>query len=144
MPLPLRSGGVADVMPTNNSTKDVNPESADDKIRRTLLRVRQDVDQGKPTTTLNEDGSGTMLVQLSGVEAFLFASELRIDMTWSLDRRKLTKKTVGGDAADQVNLVPSTLGDIAHETHLQVTDDRLPAVGQGRHHEIRLKARHAV
>ena len=90
-----------------------------------LLGVWQDDYQGKRTMTLNEDGSATMFVELSGAQAFLFAAELRFDMTWSLDGKNLTKKTVGGEPADKVNLILNTMGDTADDTLLEVTDDRL-------------------
>ena len=72
-------------------------ETEQEKQRRKLLGVWQDNYQGKRTMTLNEDGSGTMLVELSGLQATLFASKLRFDMKWSLEGKKLTKKTVGGE-----------------------------------------------
>ena len=122
---PSHNDGIANVTPPTNSIEDVKPESEEEKTRRMLLGVWQDDYQGKRTMTLNEDGSGTMLVELSGAQAFLFASKLRFDMTWLLDGKKLTKKTVGGEPADKVNLILSTMGDTADDTLLEVTDDRL-------------------
>ena len=122
---PSQNDGIANVTPPTNSIEDVKPESEEEKTRRMLLGVWQDDYQGKRTMTLNEDGSGTMLVELSGVQAFLFASKLRFDMTWLLDGKKLTKKTVGGEPADKVNLILNTMGDTADDTLLEVTDDRL-------------------
>ena len=46
-------------------------------------------------------------------------------MNWSLDGRTLTKKTVGGEPADKVNLILNTMGDTAADTILEVTADRL-------------------
>src|SRR5262245_26263900 len=54
------------------------------KARRPLLGVWKDEYKGKRTMTLNEDGTGTMVVELSGAQAFLFASKLHFDMKWSL------------------------------------------------------------
>lgn len=100
-------------------------ESAEDKARRQLLGVWQDHYQGKRTMTLKEDGTGTMLVELSGLKAALFASKLRFDMKWSLDGKKFTKKTVGGEPADKVNMILNTMGNTAEDTILEVTEDRL-------------------
>jgi hypothetical protein len=122
---PSQNDGIAKVAPPTNSIEDVKPESEEEKTRRMLLGVWKDDYQGKRTMTLNEDGSGTMLVELSGVQAFLFASKLRFEMTWLLDGQKLTKKTVGGEPADKVNLILNTMGDTAEDTLLEVTDDRL-------------------
>lgn len=117
--------GIADTTPLTNSIDDVKPESEEEKTRRMLLGVWQDDYQGKRTMTLNADGSGTMLVELRGAQALLFASKLRFDMTWLLDGKKLTKKTVGGVPAAKVNLILKTMGDTADDTLLEVTDDRL-------------------
>lgn len=99
--------------------------SEEDKKRRSVLGVWQDQYQGKRTMTLNEDGTGTMLVELSGVQAALFASKLRFDMQWSLDGKKLIKKTVGGEPASKVNLILNTMGDTAEDIILEVTEERL-------------------
>jgi hypothetical protein len=66
-----------------------------------------------------------MLVELSGIEATLFAARLRFDMKWSLDNDKLTKTTVGGEPADKVNLILNTMGNTATDTILELTEDRL-------------------
>jgi len=99
--------------------------SEEDKTRQTLLGVWQDDYQGKRTMSLNADGTGTMQVELKGVTAALYASQLRFDMTWSLEGKKLTKKTIGGEPAAKVNLILNTMGDTAVDTILEITDDRL-------------------
>lgn len=133
--LVLLAGGIAYRRLTSppSSQNDVTPvaqgdakvESQDEKARRKVLGVWQDDYKGKRTMTLNEDGTGTMLVELSGLQATLFAAKLRFDMKWSLAGKTLTKKTVGGDPADKVNLILNTMGDTAADTILESTDDRL-------------------
>ena len=54
--------------------------------------------------TLNDDGSGTMLVELSGLQAALFASRLRFDMEWTLDRQKLVLYVLGGRGPETTKL----------------------------------------
>ena len=58
-----------------------------------LLGVWQDDYQGKRTMTLNEDGTGTMLVELSGWRASLYALKLRFEMQWRLEGKVLKKRT---------------------------------------------------
>jgi hypothetical protein len=99
--------------------------SAEEKARRQLLGVWQDDYQGKRTMTLKEDGAGTMLVELSGLQATLFAPRLRFDLRWSLDGKTFTKKTVGGEPAGKVNVILNTMGNTAEDTVLEVTPDRL-------------------
>lgn len=100
-------------------------EDADDRTRRRLLGTWEDDYQGRRTMTLNGDGTGTMQVELSGLQAALFAARLRFDLRWSLDGKALTKKTVGGEPADKVNLILNSLGNTAADTILEMTDDRL-------------------
>ena len=79
--------------------------------------------------TLNADGSGTMLVELSGLNA-LFGSKLRFDMQWSLDGKKLTKKTVSGEPVGKVNAILKLYGDTAVDSILELTDDQLLLLDQ--------------
>lgn len=115
------SGGAGRVGPAD----DGRAGPAADGVRRRLLGVWQDHYQGKRTMTLNDDGTGTMVVELDGVRAALFASRLRFDMRWSLDGPTLRKTTVGGEPADKVNLILNTMGDTARDTIVEVTEDRL-------------------
>ena len=122
---PFQGDGIADATPPADSTEEVKQGSEEEEIRRMLLGVWQDDYQGKRTMTLNEDGTATMLVELSGIQSFLVADKLRFDMKWSLDGKTLTKTTVGGDPADKVNLILGTMGDTAEDTLLEITEDRL-------------------
>jgi hypothetical protein len=81
--------------------------------------------QGKRTMTLKEDGTGTMQVQLSGLNALLMGSRLRFDMTWTLAEGRLKKHTVGGEPAQKVQFILKTLGDQVDEPILELTEDRL-------------------
>jgi len=99
--------------------------TSEDKARQQVIGTWQDEYQGKRTMTLNSDGTGTMLVELKGAAALLYASKLRFDMTWSLQGKKLTKKTVGGEPANKVNAILNLMGDTAEDTIVEVTADRL-------------------
>jgi hypothetical protein len=101
------------------------PETEEEKMRRMVLGIWQDKYQGKRTMTLNADGTGVMHVELSGASAFLFASKMRFDMKWKLEEKKLTKTTIGGEPADKVNLILNTMGNVAEDTLLEVTEERL-------------------
>jgi len=99
--------------------------SEDDTTRKALLGIWEDDYQGKRTMTLKPDGTGTMLVELKGMTAVLYAAKLRFDMTWSLDGKKFTKKTIGGEPASKVNLILNTMGDTAADTIVELTSERL-------------------
>lgn len=91
---PTTATNVADPQPPATAT---GAESPEEKTRLQLIGTFQDEYKGKRTMTLNPDGTGTMRVVLTGAQAFLFASELRFDMKWSLRDNVLTKTTVSGE-----------------------------------------------
>ena len=90
-----------------------------------VIGTWQDEYQGKRTMTLREDGTGTMLVELSGWRAVLSAPRLRFDMVWSVEGGRLKKRTVDGEPATQVQMVLKMMGDRVDEPVLELTPDRL-------------------
>jgi hypothetical protein len=117
--------GAANVTPTVVPAHERREETEEEKQRRQLLGTWQDHYKGKRTMTLNADGTGTMVVELTGLQATLFAPKLRFDMTWSLTGKTFSKKTTGGEPADKVNLILNTMGNSAADTILELTHDRL-------------------
>jgi hypothetical protein len=90
-----------------------------------VVGVWEDDYQGKRTMTLKDDGTGTMIVELSGWRAALSAPRLRFDMVWSVEDGRLKKQTVGGEPEGQVRLILSMMGDRVDEPILELTEDRL-------------------
>ena len=105
-----------------DSTK---PDVRDQQFRRLAVGTWQDEYQGKRTMTLKEDGTGTMVVELDGLKAKLFAKRLEFDMVWSVDKGRLKKRTVKGEPAVTVQLILKTMGDQVDEPLLELTQDRL-------------------
>jgi len=101
------------------------PIDPDERFRRLVVGTWQDEYQGKRTMTLREDGKGTMLVELSGMKATLFAPRLRFDMVWSIEGGRLKKRTVGGEPETQVRMVLKMMGDQVDEPILELSSDRL-------------------
>jgi hypothetical protein len=97
----------------------------DAEYRRLLVGVWEDDYQGKRTMTVYEDGTGTMLVELSGLKARLFASRLRFDMVWAIEEGRLKKKTVGGEPSGKVRMILRTMGNQVDEPILELTETRL-------------------
>ena len=95
-----------------------------------VIGVWEDDYQGKRTMTLKEDGTGTMVVELSGWRAALSARRLRFDMVWSVEDGRLKKQTVGGEPETQVRMILSTMGDQVDEPILELTEDRLVLLDQ--------------
>lgn len=97
----------------------------DDQSRRLVVGTWQDEYQGKRTMTLQEDGTGKMVVELDGLKARLFAPRLEFDMVWSVDKGRLNKRTIKGEPAVTVQLILKTLGDRVDERIVELTQDRL-------------------
>ena len=91
--------------------------------------------------TLKVDGTGTMLVELSGLSAMLFADRLRFNWVGSLEQGRLKKQTIGGDPADKVELILKTMGDRVDERILELTDQPSAAARRKRQDAVRLETR---
>ena len=55
--------------------------------------------------TLNDDGTGTMIVELSGWRAALSAPRLKFNMKWSGKDGHLKKQTISGKPETQVKMI---------------------------------------
>jgi hypothetical protein len=101
------------------------PADPDARSRSLVVGTWADEYQGKRTMTLNEDGTGTMVVELSGWRAALSAPRLKFNMKWSLKDGHLKKQTISGEPETQVKMILSTMGDHVDEPILELTEDRL-------------------
>ncbi len=101
------------------------PTDPDARYRSLVVGTWQDEYEGKRTMTLKEDGTGTMIVELSGWRAALSAPRLKFNMRWSLKDGHLKKQTISGEPETQVKMILSTMGDHVDEPILELTEDRL-------------------
>ena len=101
------------------------PTDPDARYRSLVVGTWQDEYQGKRTMTLKEDGTGTMIVELSGWRAALSAPRLKFNMKWSLKDGHLKKQTISGEPETQVKMILATMGDHVDEPILELTEDRL-------------------
>ena len=106
--------------PTSNPAPD-----EDARLRKLVLGTWADEYKGKRTMTIRPDGTATMVVELDGLKAMMFASRLRFDMEWSIETGRLKKRTVGGEPAGRVRLILATMGDRVDEPILELTARRL-------------------
>jgi hypothetical protein len=97
----------------------------DAELRHSVVGTWHDEYQGRRTMTVRADGTATMLVQLQGWKAALYASELQFDMVWSIEAGRLKKRTTGGRPATRVKAILATLGDQTEEQILELTANRL-------------------
>ena len=97
----------------------------DARYRSMVLGTWHDEYQGKRTMTLNEDGTGTMIVELSGWRAAFSASRLKFNMKCSVEDGHLKKQTISGEPEAQVKMILTTMGDHVDEPILELTEDHL-------------------
>jgi hypothetical protein len=97
----------------------------DERLRRLALGTWEDDYQGKRTMTLRNDGTATMVVELSGAKATLFAARLRFDMVWSIKDGHMRKQTLGGEPPRKVQLILKMMGDVVEEKILELGEDTL-------------------
>src|SRR5581483_5357814 len=111
--------------PSSVATPSPGPDDPDAAQRRLVIGTWEDDYQGKRTMTLNADGTGTMIVELSGIRAALSAPRLRFDMKWSLANGRLQKQTLSGEPAATVQFILKTMGDRVDEPIEQLDAERL-------------------
>jgi len=101
------------------------PADPDAKTRSMVVGTWHDEYQGKRTMTLKDDGTGTMVVELTGWRALMSAPKLTFNMKWSAKDGRLKKQTLSGEPKAQVNMILKTMGDHVDEPILELTEDHL-------------------
>lgn len=97
-----------------------------------MLGVWEDDYQGHRILTLKDDGTGSMVVELSGAAASLFADSLSFNQEWVFDddQRLVTMTAIDGEPATKVNLVLRIYGREATYKVEEVTDKLLILIDQ--------------
>ena len=94
-------------------------------VEKSMLGTWEDDYKGHRTLTLNDDGTGTMVVQLDGLAATLFAAKLTFREEWTVADGKVTMKATGGEPVGKVRLVLSLHGDSSTQRIIEVTGERM-------------------
>ena len=97
-------------------------------LEKSMLGTWEDDYKGHRTLTLNSDGTGTMVVELEGLAATLFAKKLTFQEEWSVVDGKITMKATGGEPAGKVGLVLSLHGDSSMQRIVEVTAGQMVLV----------------
>jgi len=108
-----------------SAQQDAADGAQDEQLRRLVVGTWQDDYQGKRTKTLNEDGTGKMVVELDGLKARLFAQRLTFEMVWSVENGRLKKQTLKGEPAVKVQMILKTMGDRVDERIIELNEERL-------------------
>lgn len=120
------SGSVESKHPRPDATDSSREESSDDaRLAGSMVGVWEDDYKGHRTLTLRPDGTGSMVVELDGLAATLFAAKLTFTEEWSVSDGKVTMKATGGEPAGKVRLVLSLHGDSSLQRIVEVTGDRM-------------------
>lgn len=98
---------------------------AGSSVERLMTGVWEDDYKGHRTLTLRPDGTGSMVVELEGLAATLFAAKLTFTEEWSVSDGKVTMRATGGEPAGKVRLVLSLHGDRSTQKIVEVTDHRM-------------------
>jgi hypothetical protein len=109
-------------------------DRADAEYRRQVLGVWEDDYQGHRTMTVRPDGTATMVVEVRGWKAALYASRLVFEMTWSIEDGRLKKRTVRGEPAGKVKAILALMGDRVDEPIVELTSERLLLLDESRKH----------
>jgi len=124
---------IAESLPSNSKNTepaDGEPPSSDSRLREMVLGTWEDDYRGHRTLTLRPDGTGTMVVELNGWEATVFAEKLTFHMEWAMNDGKLYQKTVSGEPKDKVDFVLNMMGDSTDSQVLDITDSRMLLLGE--------------
>ena len=101
-------------------------------VQQRMLGVWEDDYQGHRILKLKDDGTGSMVVELSGAAASLFADSLSFNQEWVFDedQQLITMTAIDGEPATKVNLVLRIYGREATYKVEEVTDKLLILIDQ--------------
>ncbi len=116
--------------PPPASAQSTSEPTTDTTYRERVLGTWEDHYQGHRIMTVRADGSATMIVELHGWKAHLYASRLQFEMTWSIQNGRMQKRTTGGDPPGKVKTILKLMGDRVDERILELTSDRLLLLDQ--------------
>ena len=106
------------------SGNQIAPDS-DEHYRAAIVGTWEDDYQGRRTLTVRKDGTATMVVELQGLAAKIYARRMTFDEKWDIQDGRLKLTTVGGEPAGRVNLILKTMGDSVDQRILELTLERM-------------------
>lgn len=99
-------------------------------VRDRMVGVWEDNYHGRREMILNEDGTGTMFVYLSGPEALFMPKELKFGEEWLVEGDLVTMRATGGEPAAVVSLILATQGSESTQRIIEVTDEIMILIDQ--------------
>lgn len=104
---------------------DATSGAADTDLTAKMLGVWEDDYEGHRILTLRPDGTGTMVVELKGMAAMVFAKKMTFQEEWSVENQRVTMNAVSGEPTAQVKIVLTMFGDTLVQRIESVTSDRM-------------------
>jgi hypothetical protein len=97
----------------------------DERHRRAITGKWHDEYHGKRHLTVRADGTGTMVVEPSGIGKKLFAAQLTFEIEWIVADGRVTMKMLNGEPKSKVQLILKLDGQEADYTILELNDERM-------------------
>jgi hypothetical protein len=107
--------------PSTEATNDVS----DKRYRELVVGTWTDNYKGRRTLTIHSDGTATMLVELEGLNAKLYADKMTFEEEWSINQGRFKMKAIGGEPKARVQLILKTMGNVSDHEILELTDQRM-------------------
>jgi hypothetical protein len=101
------------------------PADPDARNRNLVLGTWEDQYEGKRTMTLNADGTGTMIVELSGWRAAMSAPRLKFNLKWSIEGGHFKEQSISGEPETTVKMILAVKGDHVDQPILELNEKRL-------------------
>ena len=102
-----------------------SPSTDSEPSREMILGTWEDDYKGHRTFTVRDDGTATMVVELKGMSARLYAKKMTFDEEWSIKDGRVAMKMVGGEPKSRVKLIMKAMGDSTEQEILELTSDRM-------------------
>ena len=119
--LSRRSSGPAPAAPAGNAVV----ETPDERFRKAMLGTWEDDYRGHRVLTLNEDGSGVMVVEPEGLAAFTYAAKLTFHERWTVNDGTVRMDATGGQPALAVQMILKVYGSSATFRTEEITGARM-------------------
>jgi hypothetical protein len=107
------------------SNDERDSQSADQRFERAIVGKWEDDYRGKRHLTVNDDGTGKMVVEPDGLGRALFADRLSFDIEWSISEGRVTMRMLGGEPESKVNLILKLHGREAEYKILNLDDGQM-------------------
>ncbi len=119
---------VASTEPDAEAEPSPAPLSPEEQRRALITGEWEDDYQAGREWTLRDDGTGTMVVHLDGVAAFMFGSTLRFEQTWRIEGDRIVMAVTGGEPRGKVDLILKMEGRSSTQQITELTLERLVVV----------------